>query len=195
MGADATQRAAGYLCPADIYRQSRYVADRVVNHDPRHLPHAVTLLAMLGGTPTVYAGDAHGATGLDDEKIDGLAVRQEFPTDPYELAIDERAHEVFNTYRKLFELRRQNQWLHRAVTETMLLENEHIVIRVLPHPDEWEGPDDGRSLLLLLNLGDEPRPRPEGVMPHVFLAADPETAETAILAAHGWAVAAGAALM
>jgi len=157
--------------------------------DPRHLSHAVVLLAILGGTPIVYAGDAQGATGFRDEGPGGkLAIRQEFPADPNTLTLDLDSHEIFETYKQLFALRRRNQWLHRAQCEMLLVEDEHIVIRVVPHPEEATG----QSLLLLLNLADTPRERPAGVDAHVFLACDPETGRTGVLAAHGWAVAAGA---
>lgn len=156
--------------------------------DPRHLPHAVALLAMLGGTPTVYAGDAQGATGFRDEGPGGkLAVRQEFPADPNAMTLDLDTSEIFETYKQLFAVRRRNPWLHRAQSEVLLVENEHIVIRISQHPDDGTG----QSLLLLLNLADTPRERPADIAPHVFLACDPETGATGVLAAHGWAVAAG----
>jgi len=156
--------------------------------DRRHLPHAVALLAMLGGTPIVYAGDAHGATGFRDAGPDGKrAVRQEFPANPHDLDVDLQSYEVFETYKQFFALRRRNQWLHRAQTETLAVEDKFIVLRVFPHPEDGTG----QSLLLLLNLDDEPRERPTDVGPHVFLACDPETARTGVLAPHGWAVAAG----
>ena len=39
--------------------------------DPRHRAHAVVVLCTVGGTPTVYAGDELGFTGVKEEREGG----------------------------------------------------------------------------------------------------------------------------
>jgi cyclomaltodextrinase / maltogenic alpha-amylase / neopullulanase len=34
--------------------------------DPRHLPHAIVLLTMVGGTPSIYAGDEYALGGIKE---------------------------------------------------------------------------------------------------------------------------------
>jgi cyclomaltodextrinase / maltogenic alpha-amylase / neopullulanase len=51
--------------------------------DPRHLPHAIAALTMLGGTPSIYAGDEYALHGVKEHRAGGGgggdAVRPEFP--------------------------------------------------------------------------------------------------------------------
>jgi len=156
--------------------------------DPRHLPHAVVLLATLGGTPTIYAGDPHLAKAVAVEGPNGkLPVRAEFPH-PDDLPEDEETFEFFETYKQLVGLRRRNPWLHRTEAEPLLVEPKHIVFRLRPYDRE---PGDTRAMRVLLNLTDEPIPRPNFLPPDTFLHCDPETARTGVLSAHGWAIAAG----
>lgn len=39
--------------------------------DPHHLPHAVVLLTMLGGTPTIYSGDEYALHGIKEHRTGG----------------------------------------------------------------------------------------------------------------------------
>lgn len=157
--------------------------------DPRHLPHAVALLATLGGTPTIYAGDPHMAKALKEDGPGGsVAVRPEFPVNPNDMPDDADVFEFFETYKQLVGLRKRNPWLHRAHVEPLLVENKHVALRLRPHD---AAPGDTRAIRLLLNLSDQPIPKPVNLPPDNFLHCDPQTAETGILAPHGWAIAAG----
>lgn len=157
--------------------------------DPKHLPHAVVLLATLGGTPTIYAGDPHLAKAVAVDGPGGkVAVRSEF-THPDDLPDDAETFEFFETYKQLVGLRKRNPWLHRTVAEPLLVEKDRMVYRLRPYGHE---PDDPRAMRVLLNLTDEPMPRPAGLPPDTFLHCDAQTALTGELAPHGWAIAAGA---
>ncbi|PWC04687.1 alpha-amylase family glycosyl hydrolase [Mycetocola zhujimingii] len=145
--------------------------------DARHHPHAIVLLATLGGTPTVYAGDEWGFRGVKEERAGGDdIIRPEFPIDgPASVSVVDPGIEPL--YQELLGLRRRHPWLHRATTaEPRDLSNEHLEIDVV---------SEGERLTVALNLGDDTFPLAEGSV----LAADPATRETpGQLAAHGWAI-------
>lgn len=145
--------------------------------DPRHRAHATVLLAMLGGTPTVYAGDEWGFQAVKEERIGGDdAIRPEFPAGgPADLVGTDEA--VLRLHQELLSLRRRHPWLHRATTgEPRALTNEHLEIGIAA---------EGQRLTLVLNLQDGAVPRPQGEL----LAADDATrgADHGV-AGHGWAV-------
>jgi len=156
--------------------------------DPRHLPHAVVLLATLGGTPTIYAGDPHMAKAVTQDGPGGkMAVRAEF-THPDDLPDDAETFEFFETYKQLVGLRKRNPWLHRTQAEPLLVSKDLMVFRLRPF---GRSADDPRAMRVLLNLTDSPIPRPAGLPPDTFLHCDPQTGATGELAPHGWAIAAG----
>lgn len=145
--------------------------------DSRHLPHAVVLLAMLGGTPTVYAGDEWGFRGVKEERAGGDdAIRPEFPAGgPDSLQTPDLGLAALHA--ELLGLRRRHPWLHRASTsEPRVLTNEHLEVDV-------ELGD--QRLTIALNLGDDAVSLTDGEL----LAADTATRSlTGSLAAHGWAI-------
>jgi len=165
----ATFAPATFIGNHDVTRIASQLDDR------RHLPHAVVLLALLGGTPTVYAGDEFGLTGRKEDRAGGDdAVRPPFPDDPAELSGDE---EILRLHQRVLGLRRRHPWLHRAGATTDRLEKEYCCLRLS---------DGEHALRLHLNLSDQPRELPpDGDV----LDADPATASSAgLVAAHGWAV-------
>ncbi|GEB96345.1 alpha-amylase family glycosyl hydrolase [Microbacterium lacticum] len=145
--------------------------------DSRHHPHAVVLLGVLGGTPTVYAGDEWGFRGVKEEREGGDdAIRPVFPVEGPE-ALPGRDLYVTALYVELLGLRRRHPWLHRATTsEPRYLTNEHL---------EFDVVFDDQRLTIALNLGDEATTLRDGAL----LAADPVTRSfPGALAAHGWAI-------
>lgn len=93
--------------------------------DPGHLEHAVVVLATVGGTPAVYAGDEHGFTGVKEDRAGGDdAVRPRFPGTPDELS--PVAVPVFRHHQGLLGLRRRHDWLHAARTEVVDVADEHL---------------------------------------------------------------------
>lgn len=142
--------------------------------DPRHRAHAVVVLFTVGGTPTVYAGDELGFTGVKEEREGGDdAVRPELAVDGP--GVEENA--VLRLHQELIGLRRRHPWLHRARTTQITLTNTTFV---------YEVRDGDDALVVALNLDDEPFARPAGEV----LASDDATRTRDDVAAHGWAVVA-----
>ncbi|TYB51107.1 DUF3459 domain-containing protein [Nonomuraea sp. PA05] len=181
------------------------IASRIT--DPRHLPHAVALLAVLGGTPTVYAGDEFGFRAVKEERMGGDdAIRPEFPprpptdlphppsgtphppTDlphppsgtphpPSGAPRPPSGAEVFDLYRRLLGLRRRHPWLHRARSRARVLRNRQYVITLEA---------DGAALDLALNLDDVELPADPAA---VVLDCDASSrALRGAVAPHGWSI-------
>lgn len=120
------------------------IASKVPAH---HLPHAVALLLTLGGTPTIYAGDEQGLTGVKEDRAGGDdAVRPQFPPTPTELTPG--GWDLYRLHQHLIGVRRRHAWLHRAVTEVVTCTNTELVLRMTPRAG---GPE---SVVLALNLSE-----------------------------------------
>jgi len=172
----------------DVTRIASQIADR------RHLPHAIALLALLGGTPTIYAGDEFGMRGIKENRAGGDdAIRPEFPACPTELP--GRDMEILRLHQLLLGLRRRHPWLHRAISATTHLGSDHLGLRLAANGSEAPGDGGGADALLLdLNLSDQARDLPPGAG---VLLADRATTSAlpgghARVAPHGWAVTADA---
>ncbi|EYR65184.1 alpha-amylase [Actinotalea ferrariae CF5-4] len=161
----------------DVTRLASRLTDR------RHVAHAVAVLLTVGGTPTVYAGDELGMTGVKEEREGGDdAVRPVFPATPGDL--DGEAAEAFRLHHDLIGVRRRHPWLHRARVEVLTCTNTRLVYR--SHAGD-------AAVLVALSLEDEPVtldvPGATGV-----LAGDAELhgrdggGAVVGLAPHGWAV-------
>jgi glycosidase len=152
------------------------IASRIT--DPRHLEHAIALLAVLGGTPTVYAGDEFAMQGIKEEREGGDdAVRPQFP------ASSPRGHgfpgeAIYRLHQRLIGLRRRHPWLHRATSTTLRLDNEQCLIRIASGDDRID---------VALNLSDGRLPT-DGF--EAVLEADPASRTTLPhdVAPHGWAI-------
>ena len=152
--------------------------------DHRHLPHAVAVLMLLGGTPSIYYGDERGWRGVKEDRPGGDdAVRPAFGSpEGQPLGADERA--VWDLHRELIGLRRRHPWLHRSRSRVPHLTNEVAVIE--------SGSGDDR-LLLGLNLSDEAATLPMAGGARVLAGRahldDPGgSACQARIEGHGWAV-------
>jgi glycosidase len=167
----ATFAPATFVGNHDVTR----IATRIA--DPRHLPHAIVLLTLLGGTPSVYAGDEYALRGVKEHRAGGDdAIRPEFPAGgPADLAGADPA--MYRLHQRLIGLRRRHPWLHRATSAAVELRNEQYLIRVEHQADHLD---------LALNLADHPL----GIPGHTgLLAGDPETErDPGRVAPHGWAV-------
>ncbi len=112
--------------------------------DARHHPHALALLMLLGGTPSIYYGDEQGLRAMKEDRIGGDdAIRPAFPPMPQPLGA--AGEQVFRLHQQLIGLRRRHPWLHRARSETITLRNESLVLRIRAANDH---------LILALNLDD-----------------------------------------
>jgi cyclomaltodextrinase len=134
--------------------------------EPAHLALAVALLCLLGGVPSVYAGDEQAFRGVKEDRAGGDdAVRPEFPATPAGLA--PYGWPTYRLHQRLIGLRRRHPWLVRARSRVEHLTNRAVAIRSVP-------PDGSGGLLLLLNVNDKPYRFP--------LAGGPEVAP------HDWSV-------
>jgi len=150
--------------------------------DERHLPHALVVLATVGGTPSVYYGDEQAFRGVKEERFGGDdEIRPTFPAKPQDLAPFGREHLAL--HEELIGLRRRHRWLHTAQTETVELTNERFRFRTSAI---------GESLEVSLNLADESW-EVQLSSPFELIASDPLTAmesNTLVVSAHGWAICA-----
>jgi cyclomaltodextrinase len=147
--------------------------------DERHLPIALALLLTLGGTPSIYAGDEQGFTGVKQDRASGDdAVRPPFPDTPEGLAPFGR--DTFELHKLLIGVRRRHDWLHEARTTVVHLSNEQLV---------YESSDGEHRLLVALNLGDDaalcPAPGAREVLAGIAGLTTPDRVR---LPAHAWAV-------
>lgn len=126
----------------------------VGNHDvtriasavgPDLVPHALAVLFTVAGTPSVYAGDEFGWTGVKEQRLGGDdAVRPEFPADPGEVDADAR---ILQAHQALVALRRRKPWLWRAHTDVIEVTNTAVALRTAVGDD---------AVVVALNIGDEP---------------------------------------
>jgi cyclomaltodextrinase / maltogenic alpha-amylase / neopullulanase len=117
------------------------LASRIL--DQRHLAHAVTLLFLLGGTPSIYYGDEQGLLGIKDHRVGGDdAIRPAFPAKP---GLPRGDNDTLRLHRQLIAVRRQHPWLHRARSETVELTNATVILRVS---------SADHRLVVALNVGD-----------------------------------------
>ncbi|MCM3615614.1 alpha-amylase family glycosyl hydrolase [Microbacterium enclense] len=109
------------------------------------VPHALAVLFTVAGTPSVYAGDEFGWTGVKEERLGGDdAVRPEFPASPDEAGGDAR---ILEAHRALIALRRRKPWLWRAHTDVVEVANAAIALRTAIGDD---------AVVVALNIGEEP---------------------------------------
>jgi glycosidase len=145
-------------------------------HDPRHRSHAVALLGLLPGVPSIYYGDEFGFEAVKEDRVGGDdAVRPELPP---ERGLFANPHpETERLHRRVFGLRRRHPWLVDAAVETVRVANDQLVLRLRAR--------DGRqALTLALNLADQPLPLPGS---GDVVEAEPSPPGAAV-APHGWAV-------
>jgi cyclomaltodextrinase len=163
--------------------------------DPRHLGHAIALLLLLPGIPSIYAGDERGLTGVKEDRAGGDdAVRPAYPPSPAELpsdADDPDAARIRSLHQQLIGLRRRHAWLVDARMETSGLTNTALTIALRPSGTGAAGgvaPGSPSELRLVLNIGDEPV---EVGGPHGGVEAG-DVGGDGRVPAHSWAVLAGA---
>ncbi|WP_172891468.1 alpha-amylase family glycosyl hydrolase [Cohaesibacter sp. ES.047] len=150
--------------------------------DARHLPHALALLLLTGGTPCIYSGDEQGFKGIKEEREGGDdAVRPAFPDNPDGLLDD--GLPLYRLHQDLIGLRRRNPWLVRARSEALHLENQQMVLKISAK---------GNRLILAFNLGDDDADLPAGDASSLLLGdgtLNKDSKQSTVhLKAHGWCV-------
>jgi len=146
--------------------------------DERHLPHALAVLLTVGGTPSIYAGDAQAFRGVKEHRPGGDdAVRPAFPADPSELAPEGWATHAL--YKQLIELRRDRAWLADARTEVRSRTNTTLVYRSTARIDVQQ------SIDVALNVDDTPLQLPGKSWQPLAGSVDPADRT---VPPHGWAI-------
>jgi len=151
--------------------------------DDRHLSHALAILFICGGTPSIYAGDEQAFRGVKEERVGGDdAVRPAFLPTPTELA--SYGWPTYRLHQRLIGMRRRYPWLHRARTQKVHLTNEQAVLAMS---------EGSQRLLLVLNLADETAllPAPEARFIEVGagdLVTSGSGATQVSVGPHGWAI-------
>jgi len=109
------------------------------------LGHALAVLFVVPGIPSVYAGDEQAFRGVKEERVGGDdAIRPAFPDSPDDLS--PLGAPIMRVHQELIGLRRRHPWLVDGVLETAGVANESLTIRV-----RERGGDE--SLVLVLDLG------------------------------------------
>jgi len=128
--------------------------------DERDVALAVAVLMTVGGTPSVYAGDEQGFTGVKEDRENGDdAIRPPFPEKPD--ALVPYGWPIYHRHQELISVRRRHSWLHRARTRRVHLTNEEYA---------YEAYDGTNTLLVRLNAGDKPAEIAGELVPaHSFL--------------------------
>ena len=152
--------------------------------DPRHLAHALVVLATVAGSPSVYYLDELGSQGVKEERAGGDdAVRPELPASPpAPEVLDDDARATYELTRSLLRLRAERPWLATARTEVLLVDAAAIAYR---------SAGDGGTVTVLLNAGDDPYGADERApVGPVLAAGDPEgaAADPRLVPPHGWTV-------
>jgi cyclomaltodextrinase len=159
---------------------------RIASTLPKLLPHALAILFLVGGTPSVYYGDEQAFHGVKEQRAGGDdAIRPAFPAEG-PTALSPLGRPIYRLHQELIGLRRRHPWLHTARTTAVELQNTQAVL-------ESRSTQAEHRLRLALNLHDAPAELP---VPHaVQVLAGPGTLRngagpdaTVTLDAHGWAV-------
>ncbi|BBH67383.1 alpha-amylase [Actinoplanes sp. OR16] len=113
--------------------------------DERHLAHALVVLFMIGGVPSIYYGDEQAFRGIKEERAGGDdAIRPVFPANPSLLSPLGRP--IFELHQRLIGIRRRHPWLVRARTEVTELTNTSMTLT---------STDGTNRLTASLNLDDD----------------------------------------
>lgn len=155
----AVFRPQTFIGNHDVTRIASQLTDR------RNLEIAIALLLLLPGTPSIYAGDEQGFTGVKEHAPHGDdAIRPPFPATSAEFL--PFGADVLRTYQHLIAVRRQHGWIADAIATPREVTSTLIVIDVA---------DASHRLTVAFNCGDEP----------VRVEANGRTAE---VPAHHWAL-------
>ncbi|GAA2615009.1 alpha-amylase family glycosyl hydrolase [Paractinoplanes durhamensis] len=151
--------------------------------EPRHLPHALTVLFTVAGVPSIYAGDERGWHGVKEERAGGDdAIRPEFPPTPAGLGPD--GLDIQSLHQQLIGIRRRNPWLVRAAAEVHTLGDGVLAYTLKAE----EG-----HLAVALNFGDRRAAAklPPAAWKHEAGDATIDPSGATDLAPFGWSVATG----
>jgi cyclomaltodextrinase / maltogenic alpha-amylase / neopullulanase len=155
--------------------------------DSRHIGHALAVLFTVGGVPSVYYGDEQGFRGVKEDRAGGDdEIRPGFPAGPGLLAPD--GWPVYRLHQRLIGFRRRHPWLAGARTSVRHLSNTALAYQ---SSASSASSADGGSVMVLLNVGDEPFrfPVDQGGLA-VAVTPDPgaEIGDPLLVPAHSWII-------
>jgi cyclomaltodextrinase / maltogenic alpha-amylase / neopullulanase len=146
--------------------------------DPRHLAHALVVLFLASGVPSIYYGDEQAFQGVKEERFGGDdAIRPAFPAAPADLA--PYGWPTYRLHERLIGLRRRHAWLASAVLQPAHLTNTAVALTAS---------GDDQRVLALLNIGDEDYKFPveaDGLSP---AEAGTDQPDPLTVPAHSWAI-------
>jgi cyclomaltodextrinase len=154
--------------------------------DDRHHDHAIVLLFILGGTPSVYYGDEFGLQAIKEERVGGDdAIRPAFPPTPTDTpgaGMTGAADDVLALHQLLIGVRRRHPWLHTARTRTLSVANGTLVLGVT-------SPQSDEALIVALNLTDNEL-RVQDPAPGEWITGRDAELDGDVLSVgpHGWAI-------
>ena len=146
------------------------------------MEHALAILLLCGGTPSIYAGDEQAFRGIKEERIGGDDdIRLAFPDSPEALA--PYGWPVYRLHQRLIGLRRRHAWLHRAHTRVVHVANRRLT---------FESASGGERLMIALNIegeGEQPAPEMRRVLSGQGELRRPDKSSATILLPEGdWAI-------
>jgi cyclomaltodextrinase / maltogenic alpha-amylase / neopullulanase len=150
--------------------------------DERHLAHALVLLMMSGGTPSIYYGDEQAFRAVKENRAGGDdAIRPAFPATPADLA--PFGWPAYRLHQELIGLRRRHPWLHRARSRVINIRNTDLLFETF---------DQDRRLFVALNVADRAATHSIGANAD-RLAGDAAVTKKGgsteiVLPPHGWAI-------
>jgi glycosidase len=147
-------------------------------NDPRHLAHALVVLFLAGGVPSVYYGDEQAFQGVKVEQAGGDdAIRPSFPASPDSLA--PYGWPTYRLHERLIGFRRRHPWLAHAALEPLHLTNTAVAL---------SSSGEGRQVIALLNVGDEEYRFPIEAAGLRVAEAGTEQPGPTTVPAHNWAI-------
>jgi cyclomaltodextrinase len=152
------------------------VASRLTS--PDLLAHALVILFLVGGSPSVYYGDEQAFRGVKQERFGGDdEVRPAFPAAPSDLA--PYGWPVYRLHERLIGLRRRHPWLSRAVTKTAHLTNEAVALT---------SSAGSARVTALLNAGSEPYRFPLSAAGLAVAESSSPVTDPLLVPEHGWTI-------
>jgi glycosidase len=146
--------------------------------DPRHLAHALVVLFLASGVPSVYYGDEQAFRGVKEDRFGGDdAVRPAFPASPADLA--PYGWPTYRLHERLIGFRRRHPWLATASLTPAHLTNTAVALTAS---------GDGRRVLALLNVGDGEYTFPVDATGLYLAESDGSPTDLLTVPGHAWAI-------
>jgi cyclomaltodextrinase len=146
--------------------------------DPRHLAHALVILFLVSGVPSVYYGDEQAFRGVKEERAGGDdEIRPAFPASPADLA--PYGWPTYRLHERLIAVRRRHPWLAQAAAAPVHLTNTAVAI---------SSSEGDQRVVALLNVGDDEYKFPVDAAGLRVAESGADQSDPLTVPAHSWAV-------